>query len=120
MHTTRTLRSWFCISASGLALAACSAFAHPVPPSAGDASSPPAHGPRPPHPLSGLFDTDHDGIISAAEISAASATLGKLDRNHDGQITREELPPPPHPPQRPEGEEDDAGPPPPRPEGEAP
>jgi Ca2+-binding EF-hand superfamily protein len=70
--------------------------------------------------LSGLFDADHDGVISAAEISAACVALGRLDLNHDGQITREELPPPPHPPKQSEGKKDDSGPPPPEPPGEAP
>ena len=120
MHTHRSFRSLFLLPAASLALAVCTATAHPAAASPDEAPPPPAHGPRPPHPLSGLFDADHDGVISAAEISAAGVALGRLDLNHDGQITHEELPPPPHPPQQTEGKEDDSGPPPPEPPGEAP
>jgi Ca2+-binding EF-hand superfamily protein len=68
-------------------------------------------GPRPPQsgnppavigarmpPRGGLFqalDTDHDGKLSSAEISAASEVLKKLDTNGDGTITIDELLPPP-------------------------
>jgi hypothetical protein len=63
--------------------------------------------PPPPHlpPLLAVFDTDHDGVLSAEEIKNASAVLAKLDKNGDGQITKEEMRPP-----RPDGK--DAGPPP--------
>jgi hypothetical protein len=48
-----------------------------------------------------VFDTDHDGLISAEEISAAAEVLRSLDKNHDGVITAAELrpdrPPPPPP-----------------------
>ena len=43
------------------------------------------------------LDTNHDGILSADEIANASASLKKLDRNGDGQLTEDELRPPPHP-----------------------
>ena len=36
------------------------------------------------------LDADHDYVISAAEISAASAALQKLDLNADGKLTAEE------------------------------
>ncbi len=36
------------------------------------------------------LDTDGDGQLSAAEIAAASQSLLKLDKNHDGQITGDE------------------------------
>ena len=39
------------------------------------------------------LDTDGDGQLSAAEIQAASASLLKLDRNRDGQITADEYTP---------------------------
>ncbi|MGI4852430.1 MAG: EF-hand domain-containing protein [Janthinobacterium lividum] len=39
------------------------------------------------------LDTDADGQLSAVEIEAASASLAKLDRNHDGQITSDEYSP---------------------------
>src|SRR5436309_3368248 len=48
---------------------------------------------RPPGPLPMPFlralDTDDDGIISADEIKSASASLKALDKNHDGQLTRD-------------------------------
>jgi Ca2+-binding EF-hand superfamily protein len=36
------------------------------------------------------LDTDHDGVISAAEIAAAPLSLHKLDRNRDGKLSAEE------------------------------
>lgn len=54
--------------------------------------------PPPPPPLLALFDADHDGVLSAAEISQAAAALAKLDQNADGQLTGDEMRPP-----RPEG-----------------
>jgi EF hand len=38
----------------------------------------------------GALDTDHDNVISAAEIAAAPKALRKLDKNHDGRLTAEE------------------------------
>ena len=49
---------------------------------------------RPPSPLLHLFDTNHDGVISADEIAAAPAALKALDKNGDGQLTADELRPP--------------------------
>jgi Ca2+-binding EF-hand superfamily protein len=40
------------------------------------------------------LDTNHDNIISADEIDNAPASLRKLDKNGDGQITEDELRPP--------------------------
>jgi Ca2+-binding EF-hand superfamily protein len=37
------------------------------------------------------LDTNHDGVISADEIAAASASLLTLDKNGDGQITPDEM-----------------------------
>jgi Ca2+-binding EF-hand superfamily protein len=44
-------------------------------------------------PLLNALDTDHDGIISAAEIAAASTSLLVLDVDHDGTITAQEMRP---------------------------
>jgi hypothetical protein len=65
------------------------------------------HRPPPPPPILAIFDTDKDGIISAGEIEGAAAALATLDKNNDGEITREELRPP-----RPQRPEDEKGPPP--------
>ena len=52
---------------------------------------PPRHH-RPPPPLILLaLDVNHDGILDANEIANASAALLKLDKNGDGQLTRDEL-----------------------------
>jgi len=59
---------------------------------------PGGHHPPPVPPILAIFDVDRDGVISEDEIDDASDALAKLDRNNDGQITREELMPP-----RPEG-----------------
>jgi EF hand len=50
------------------------------------------HGP-PMDPLFQALDTNHDGVISADEIANAPAALKTLDKNGDGQLTREELRP---------------------------
>lgn len=59
---------------------------------------PPGHRPPPP-PLITALDADRDGIISAEEIENAPTALLTLDKNKDGELTREELhphgPPPP-------------------------
>ena len=49
-----------------------------------------------------VFDTDHDGSLSVAEINAASAVLRRFDRNGDGRLSGEEMMP--RPPRR-EGDE---------------
>ncbi len=126
MHTTSSFRSVFCYSSALLAVTAFAVAANSAAPSSragGEDRPPSARGSRPPHPLLGLFDTDRDGVISAAERAAAAAALGRFDQNGDGRITRDELPkPPPHPPRPPrgEGDGDDFGPPPPPPDDEAP
>jgi hypothetical protein len=66
----------------------------------------PTRGERPPMfgpmPLLQPLDTDDDGIISADEIKSAPDSLKKLDKNGDGQISREEWQP--QPPSRGDGE----------------
>lgn len=69
-------------------------------------------GHRPPPPIIAALDADHDGVISAEEIGNASKALLQLDKNNDGELTREELhpqgPPPregDRPPGPPPGEE---------------
>ncbi len=44
-------------------------------------------------PLLNALDTDHDGVISAQEIAAASQSLLALDVNHDGEILPDEMKP---------------------------
>ena len=41
-------------------------------------------------PLLAAIDTDHDGVISAAEIAAAPESLRALDRDEDGKLSPEE------------------------------
>ncbi|MDF3058819.1 MAG: hypothetical protein K0R17_3034 [Rariglobus sp.] len=40
-----------------------------------------------------LFDANHDGAISADEMTNAAAALRKLDKNGDGKLTANELHP---------------------------
>jgi Ca2+-binding EF-hand superfamily protein len=42
-------------------------------------------------PLLFALDMNHDDVISAAEIAAASTSLLTLDKNHDGMITPDEM-----------------------------
>src|SRR4051794_32958063 len=55
---------------------------------------PPRHHRPPPPPILLALDVNHDGILDAAEIANASAALLTLDKNGDGQLTRDELCPP--------------------------
>ena len=58
----------------------------------------PGPGPRhhrpPPLPIVLVLDTNHDGIIDSNEIANASAALKTLDKNGDGQLTKDEYLPP--------------------------
>lgn len=45
------------------------------------------------NPVVVALDTDGDGTISAAEMANAAASLKKLDKNGDGQLTPDELRP---------------------------
>ncbi len=42
-------------------------------------------------PILAALDTDSDGEISAAEIAAAPTALKKLDKNGDGQLSKDEV-----------------------------
>jgi hypothetical protein len=44
-------------------------------------------------PFVRALDTDHDGVISAAELANAPAALRALDANGDGSVTLDELRP---------------------------
>ena len=50
-------------------------------------------GPMGRDPLVAALDADHDGSISAAEMSAATSVLRSLDANGDGQLTPDEIRP---------------------------
>ena len=58
---------------------------------------PPPDGRRPPPPVIAVLDANHDGVISADEIANASEALKQLDKNGDGQLTPDEMRPPPPP-----------------------
>ena len=47
----------------------------------------------PTNPLLQIFDTDHDGTLSAAEIDAAASKLKERDTNKDGKLSADELRP---------------------------
>ncbi len=86
------------------ALAACASASAQPPPQGG------GRRPPPPCPIVSTLDADHDRVISAAEIQAATAVLTSLDKNGDGEITPDELRMPP-----PEGRKPLGGPKPPKP-----
>jgi len=50
---------------------------------------------RPPPPIIGALDANHDGVIDEQEIANASTALSTLDKNGDGKLTMEELRPAP-------------------------
>lgn len=57
--------------------------------------SAPPKGKLPPPLLLPVLDTDKDGELSAEEISGASVSLLKLDKNNDGTLSKKEIAPPP-------------------------
>jgi hypothetical protein len=64
------------------------------PPRPADAPAPQSatDGPkRPKPPIFAALDTDGDGVISATELTNASASLAKLDKNGDGKLTPDEF-----------------------------
>lgn len=61
-----------------------------VPAADASTSAPPAVTQIPVSPLVLALDTNHDGIIDAAEINNATNSLKTLDKNGDGQLTPEE------------------------------
>ncbi len=84
------------IVALALSLPACSLLAQDGPPPDGSTNRPPGgrrHGP-PPSPIIMALDVNHDGVISAEEIANAPAALKTLDKNGDGQLTKDEYMPP--------------------------
>jgi EF hand len=94
---------WLALTLALVAIPATHASDRPGTPADSTAS---ATGPRPSlrdgknlGPFS-LFDTNHDGKLSAEEIAAAPEVLRRFDKNHDGCLTADELPkrpsPPPH------------------------
>ena len=102
---TKTLLSLLALGASTWVLLAQGAGNHPQPreggrPSRGEAPpgpGPEGHRPPPPPPVMVVLDANHDGVIDAKEIANASQALLQLDENQDGQLTRDELRPPPPP-----------------------
>jgi hypothetical protein len=74
----------------------------------------PADAPRPPTPLIvKALDVNGDGVIDATEIANAPAELLTLDKNGDGQLTRDEyIGKRPHPPQHRDDDNGADGPPP--------
>ena len=62
----------------------------------GPGMGPDGMGPPPHHMDLMSLDTDHDGRVSWAEFQVGlKAHFDKMDKNHDGFITKDEMPPPP-------------------------
>ena len=85
-----------------------------LPPQDGGQGGPPGgrHHRPPPSPIVEALDANPDGVIDSNEIANASVALKALDKNGDGQLTRDEYLPP-HPNGPPPGEQGDQRPPPP-------
>lgn len=97
--TTKVILSVLALSASTLLLMAEGKGNPQRPPQGEEGRGPGGPGQRPPPLVIVALDGNHDGVIDATEIDHASQALLTLDKNGDGQLTREELRPP-----RPEGE----------------
>ena len=61
----------------------------------GGPGGPGMRGRHPVPPVILALDANHDGVIDAEEIANAPAALRTLDKNGDGQLTMDELLPPP-------------------------
>jgi hypothetical protein len=84
--TMKTMLALLAFGASALAVSAQDANQ----PQGGDNQNGP-RGHRPPLPAIVLaLDVNHDGVIDSNEIANASAELKTLDKNGDGQLTRDE------------------------------
>jgi EF hand len=89
--TMKTMLSILALSASALIVNAREAGGPP--PEGAPGGGGPRHRP-PPLPLILALDVNHDGVIDSNEIANASAELLTLDKNGDGQLTKDEYLPP--------------------------
>jgi len=89
--TMKTMLTLLALGASALIINAQDAGGPP--PEGGPGGRGPRHRP-PPLPLILALDVNHDGVIDSNEIANASAELLTLDKNGDGQLTRDEYLPP--------------------------
>jgi hypothetical protein len=103
--TATTMKKTLILTTLALGLGALTTIAQDAPPQrpGGPGFGGPRGGPggdfqRPNLPVLAALDANKDGVIDANEINNAAAALRTLDKNGDGQLTREELMPP-----RPEG-----------------
>src|SRR5579859_2740656 len=94
------------IVALAMSLCATAAFAQeeggPPPQDGGPGGPGRGHHRPPPLPIVEALDANHDGIIDSNEIANAPAALKTLDKNGDGQLTKDEYLPP-RPPGAPAG-----------------
>ena len=82
---------FYSVVAVGVSLS--SAFAQPPEGGGPDRGSSRGPGGRPSHPIVTAIDADGDHTLSAEEIAGASDSLLAMDRNGDGELTREETRP---------------------------
>src|SRR5579862_4890418 len=100
-------RIWITTLAMSLCAGAVFAQEEGGPPPEGGEQGHRHHRP-PPLPIVEVLDANHDGIIDSNEIANASAALKTLDKNGDGQLTKDEYLPP-RPPGPPPGEDEGQG-----------
>lgn len=107
---TATLVIALALASAALTLRAQDAGGPPPPRDevgAGAQSGPGGDHKRPVPPVMVALDLNADGVIDAGEISKASESLKKLDKNGDGKLTPDECRPPrPERAARPEGQAD--------------